>query len=142
MNFEKRREFYISTVCIKVGNVTIRCTMCILCIILLSLLTLIMVKKTVDMEARLKSIEKEMDLLKRSNRILKRNNKKFERIVIGVLVRSGRNPFSRTISDLRDERKGYNTSYVKKIETMAEEQISTDTKRAKEDPNMDVTRQT
>ena len=94
------------------------------------------------MEARLKSIEKEMDLLKHSNRILKRNNKKFERIVIGVLVRSGRNPFSRTISDLRDERKGYNTSYVKKIETMAEEQISTDTKRAKEDPNMDVTRQT
>ena len=68
MNFCKVHEFYISTVCIKAVNVTIHCTMCILCIILLSLLALIMVKKTVDMEVRLKSIEKELDQLKRSNR--------------------------------------------------------------------------
>ena len=70
--------------------------------------------------------------------ILKRNKKKFERIVIGALVGIRINAISRTISDLRDERKGYNTSYVKKIETMAEEQISTNTKRAKEGPEIDV----
>ena len=76
-----------------------------------------MVKKTVDMEAKLKSIQKEMDLLKRDKR-------KFERIVVGVLVKGRRNVIGETISDLRRERKGFNTSYVKKIRTMAEEQIS------------------
>ena len=76
------------------------------------------------MEAKLKSIQKEMDLLKRSNRILKRNKRKFERIVVGVLVKGRRNVIGETISDLRGERKGFNTSYVKKIRTMAEEQIS------------------
>ena len=105
--------------------------MCILGIILLSLLTLIMVKKTIDMEARLKSIEKELDLLKRSNRVLKRNNKKFQRIMIGSILRGscGRNAIGRVIAELRDERKEYNTAYVKKIETMAEEQISMNIKR-------------
>ena len=90
------------------------------------------------MEARLKSIEKELDLLKRSNRILKRNNKKFERIMIGsILQRSaGRNVIRQVITDLRDERKEYNTAYVKKIETMAEEQNSTIIQRAKEAPEM------
>ena len=83
-----------------------------------------MVKKTVDMEAKLKSIQKEMDLLKRSNRILKRNKRKFERIVVGVLVKGRRNVIGETIYDLRRERKGFNTAYVKKIRTMAEEQIS------------------
>ena len=93
-----------------------------------------MVKKTIvniSMEARLKSIEKEMALLKRSNRILKRNNKKFERIVVGAIVRDRRNAISQTISDLRWERKGYYTSYVKKIETMAEEQISKNIEKLK-----------
>ena len=88
------------------------------------------------MEARLKSIEKELDLLKRSNRLLKRNNKKFERIMIGSILRGscGRNAIGQVITDLRDERKEYNTAYVKKIETMAEEQISTNIKREKEAP--------
>ena len=87
--FLKKREFRKS---IKVSNVIVHCTMCffctmyILCIILLSLLTLLMVKKTVDMEAKLKSIQKEMDLLKR---------------------------------------------YIKKIRTMAEEQISKNIKMSK-----------
>ena len=114
--------------------------MCILGIILLSLLTLIMVKKTIDMEARLKSIEKELDLLKRSNRILKRNNKKFERIMIGSILGGscGRNAIGQVITELRDERKGYSTTYVKKIETMAEEQISMNIKREKGAPEMDL----
>ena len=115
-------------------------TMDVLCIILLSLLALIMVKKTIDMEVRLKSIEKELDLLKRSNKILKRNNKKFERIVVGSILggNCGRNVIGQVITDLRNERKGYNTSYVKKIETMAEEKIRKNKKRAKEAPEMDV----
>ena len=98
--------------------------MYILCIILLSLLTLLLVKKTIAVEVKLKSIQKEMDLLKRSNRILKRDKRKFERIVVGVLVKGRINVIGETISDLCSERKGFNTTYVKKIRTMAEEQIS------------------
>ena len=99
-------------------------TMCVFCIILFSLLTLLVVKKTIDVEVKLKSIQKEMDLLKRSNRILKRDKRKFERIVVGVLVKGRINVIGETISDLCSERKGFNTTYVKKIRTMAEEQIS------------------
>ena len=94
----------------------------------------------INMETRLKSIEKELDGLKRSNRILKRNKKKFERIMVGSILRGscGRNVIGQVITDLSNERKEYNTTYVKKIETMAEEQISMNKKRAKEDPEMSV----
>ena len=85
------------------------------------------------MEGRLDSIEKEMVLLKRTNRILKRSNRKFERIVIGALVRNRRNVIRDAISDLREERKGYNTSYVKRIETMAEKQMSKNIKKVKKE---------
>ena len=85
------------------------------------------------MEGRLDSIEKEMVLLKRTNRILKRSNRKFERIVIGALVRNRRNVIRDAISDLRGERKGYNTSYVKRIETMAEKQMSKNIKKVKKE---------
>ena len=110
--------------------------MYVLCIIVLSLLILKMVKEAVVntyMEGRLDSIEKEMVLLKRTNRILKRSNRKFERIVIGALVRNRRNVIRDAISDLRGERTGYNTSYVKRIETMAEKQMSKNIKKVKKE---------
>ena len=113
-------------------------TMYVLCIIVLSLLILKMVKEAVVntyMEGRLDSIEKEMIQLKRTNRILKRSNRKFERIVIGALVRKRRNVIRDAISDLRGERKGYNTSYVKRIETMAEKQMSKNIKKFKKEDN-------
>ena len=110
----------------------------VLCNVCLSLLILKMVKEAVvntSMERRLDSIEKEMILLKRTNKILKRSNRKFERIVIGALVRNNRKVIRDAISDLRGERKGYNTSYVKRIETMAEKQVSKNIEKAKkEDP--------
>ena len=113
-------------------------TMYVLCIIVLSLLILKMVKEAVVntyMEGRLDSIEKEMIQLKRTNKILKRSNRKFERIVIGALVRKRRNVIRDAISDLRGERKGYNTSYVKRIETMAEKQMSKNIKKFKKEDN-------
>ena len=55
--------------------------------------------------------------------------------MIGALVRKRRNVIRDAISDLRGERKGYNTSYVKRIETMSEKQMSKNMKKFKKEDN-------